>query len=223
MPNPGVPEGPPTPAADVHADMRWFHVFRTMFEAGEVARMGCSTFTVYAAIKAYTNLQTGNAFPGVETIAEKCGLSRMQVWRALQVLQEKGYVTKTKRGRHNVYQLREKVSITNGEGHAIAHASWDYIPSLVQAAVADIRQVLLSEELTGAKIVHIEHLHVQINVNEVQPGGIANNIANNVQVTMADALQTVKDPALREQLARMTGKVLAEDATSAAIRNLDVT
>jgi hypothetical protein len=137
----------------------------------------------------------------------------MQVWRALQVLQELGYLTKTKRGRHNVYQLREKVSITNGEGHAIAHASWDYIPSLVQAAVTDLRQVLLAEGLAGAKVVHIEHLHVQVNVNEVQPGGIANNIANNVHVTMADALQTVKDPALREQLSRITGKMWADDPT----------
>src|SRR5260221_467513 len=82
----------------------------------------------------------------------------MQVWRALQHLEELGYVTKTKRGRHNVYQLREKISITDGEGRAIARASWDYIPSLVQAAVADVRQVLLSGDLAGAKVVHIEHL-----------------------------------------------------------------
>jgi len=117
-------------------------------------------------------------------------------------------VTKTKRSRHNVYQLREKISITDGEGRAIARASWDYIPSLVQAAVADVRQVLLSGDLAGAKVVHIEHLHIQVNVNEVQPGGVANNL----QVTMAEALNTVKDPSLRAQLARMTGNLLVEDA-----------
>jgi Helix-turn-helix domain len=85
-PTSGAPEALPAPAADMHANTRWFHMFHAMIDAGEVARMGCSTFTVYAVIKAYTNLQTGAAFPGVETIAEKCGLSRMQVWRALQIL-----------------------------------------------------------------------------------------------------------------------------------------
>jgi hypothetical protein len=120
-----------------------------------------------------------------------------------------GYITKTKRGRHNVYQLREKVPITDGEGRTVAHATWDYLPTLVKEAIADLRQVLLSGDLAGAKVVHIEHLHVQVNVNEVQPGGIANN----VQVTMADALQAVKDPALREQIARMTGNLMGEDAT----------
>jgi DNA-binding MarR family transcriptional regulator len=207
MPTPGAPEAPPVPTADIHADTRWFHLFRAMIDSGDLARMDGSTFKVYAVIKAYTHMQTGAAFPGVETIAEKCGLSSRQVVRDLQHLGELGYITKTKRGRHNVYQLREQVSITDGEGRAIARASWDYIPALVQTAVADVRQVLLSGDLAGAKVVHIEHLYVQINVNEVQPGGVAQNLQG-----MPEALRTIKDPALREQLARLTGKVLAEDA-----------
>jgi DNA-binding transcriptional regulator YhcF (GntR family) len=172
---------PPGPAATVQADTRWVHLFRAMIDSGDLARMDGSTFKVYAVIKAYTNIQTGAAVPGVETIAEKCGLARMQVWRALQDLQEMGSITKTKRGRHNVYQLREKVPITDGEGRTVAHATWDYLPTLVKEAIADLRQVLLSGDLAGAKVVHIDHLHVQVNVNEVQPGGIANS----VQVTMA--------------------------------------
>jgi len=207
-PTPGASVAPPAQAPDMHAKTRWFHLFRAMIDSGDLARMDGSTFKVYAVIKAHTDMQTGAAFPGVETIAETCGLSRMQVWRALQHLEELGYVTKTKRGRHNVYQLREKISITDGKGRAIARASWDYIPSLVQAAVADVRQVLLSGDLAGAKVVHIEHVHIQVNVNEVQPGGVANNL----QVTMAEALNTVKDPGLRAQLAKMTGNLLVEDA-----------
>ena len=150
----GTSAAPP----DVYAETRWFHMFRAMIDSGDLARMDGSTVKVYIVIKAHTNLQTGAAFPGVETIAEKSGLSRMQVWRALQALEEMGYVTKTKQGRHNVYQLREKVTITDGEGQPVAQATWDYLPTLVKDAVADLRQVLASGDLGGAKIVHIEHL-----------------------------------------------------------------
>jgi DNA-binding transcriptional ArsR family regulator len=208
MPKPGAPEAPPVAA--MQADMRWFHVFRALIDSGDLARMEGSTFKVYAVIKAYTHMQTGAAFPGVETIAEKCGLSSRQVLRDLQHLEELGYVKKTKCGRHNTYQLREQINITDGEGHPVAHASWDYIPSLVQTAVADIRQALLSGDLAGAKVVHIEQLNIQVNVNEVQPGGIANNAVTQT----AEALQSIKDPALREQLSRLTEKVLTDDPSA---------
>jgi DNA-binding transcriptional MocR family regulator len=172
-----------------------------------------STFKVYAVIKAHTHMQTGAAFPSVETIAEKCGLSSRQVLRDLQHLEALGYVKKTKHGRHNTYQLREQITITDGEGRTVAHASWDYIPALVQTAVADVRQVLLSGDLAGAKVVHIEQLNIQVNLNEVHPGGIANNA---VTQTTAEAIQSIKDPALREQLARLMEKVAPE--TSAGDR-----
>jgi hypothetical protein len=189
----------------MQADTRWFHVFRTLFESGDVARMGCIGFAVYACIKAYTNLQSGVAFPGVETIAERCGISSRQVIRELHNLEKLGYVTKAKHGRHNVYQLREQVAITDGTGQAIAQASWDYIPALVQTAVADIRQVLLSGDLAGAKVVHIEQLNIQVNLT--QPGATANNL----QIPLADALKAIKDPGLRAQLASLTDKALADD------------
>ena len=44
----------------------------------------------------------------------------------------------------------------------------------------------------------------------VQPGGVANLL----QGSMANALQAIKDPVLREQLTRLTGKALAEEAPS---------
>jgi DNA-binding IclR family transcriptional regulator len=202
--------GAPEVHTDVHAETRWFHMFRAMIDSGDLARMDGSTVKVYIVIKAHTNLQTGAAFPGVETIAEKSGLSRVQVWRALQVLEAMGYVTKTKQGRHNVYHLREKVNITDGEGQTVAQATWDYLPTLVKDAVADLRQVLASGDLGGAKIVHIDHLYVQINANAIQPGGVANNLSG----SMANALQSVKDPALREQIARASGMRMVEDAES---------
>lgn len=145
------------------AETTWFHVFRSMIEGGDVAKMGPSAFTVYAVIKAHTNFSTGRAFPGIETIVEKSGISKRQIVRDLQTLEEFGYIAKQKQGRHNVYTLREKVGIQDDHGRPVASATWDYLPAGVSGAVADLKNVLMSGDFAGAKIVNIERLTVNIN------------------------------------------------------------
>lgn len=148
------------------AETTWFHMFRDMIESGDVARMGPLAVTVYLVIKSHTNFKTGNAFPGVELIAEKAGISARQVIRELKTLEEYQYITKSRKGRHNVYTLREKVSIESGEdGRPMAVATWDYLPNSVQHAVADLKNVLVSGEFAGAKIVHIQRLQINIQQN----------------------------------------------------------
>jgi len=145
------------------AETTWFHVFKDMIDNGDVAKMGPPATTVYLIIKAHTNFSTGRAFPAHETIALKTGLSVETVKRAISTLVEFGYISKEKSGRNNVYRLREKVSILDEAGEVQAMATWDYVPKGVKEAVADLKHVLVSPALDGAKIVHIEHLQVQIN------------------------------------------------------------
>jgi hypothetical protein len=59
------------------ADATWFHVFDNMIESGDVAKMGASAFTVYCVVKKHIGLNSKQpgAWPGIETIAEKSGLS----------------------------------------------------------------------------------------------------------------------------------------------------
>ena len=80
------------------AETTWFHVFVSMIENGDVAKMGPYAVTVYLVVKAYTNWKTGKAFPSIETIAEKSGISRRQVINSLATLAENGYIDKTKVG-----------------------------------------------------------------------------------------------------------------------------
>jgi DNA-binding transcriptional MocR family regulator len=145
------------------AETTWFHVFRSMIETGDVARMGASAFTTYCVIKAHTNFSTGRAFPSIETIVEKSGISKRQVINDLKTLEEHGYITKQKQGRANVYTLREKVGISDDHGRPVAAATWDYLPAGVSGAVADLKNVLMSGDFAGAKIVSIERLTVNIN------------------------------------------------------------
>jgi len=145
------------------AETTWFHVFKTMIDSGELAKMDGSTVKVYLVVKAHTNFATGRSFPAIETISEKAGMSSRQVIRCLEHLEELGYITKEKKGRNNSYTLREKIQIEDEQGRPSAVATWDYLPSTVQHAVADLKNVLVTGELAGAKIVHIERLQVNIN------------------------------------------------------------
>lgn len=177
---PPSPAIPPKQAELFEAQTHWFHIFKAMIDSGDLAKMPGSAVKVYMVIKAHTNFATGQAFPAIDTISEKAGISVAQVKRELKTLEDFGYITKAKQGRNNVYTLREKVEITDAAGRPAAVATWDYLPSSVQHAVADLKNVLVSGDLAGAKIVHIERL--QVNVTHLHDQAVNFN----VQQWMAD-------------------------------------
>jgi hypothetical protein len=152
------------------AETTWFHIFRAMVDSGDLAKMSGTTLKVYFVIKAHVNFATGVAFPSEETIARKSGISLSQTKRELKALEKIGYVWIGKIGRKNQYRLREKFEIQNDEGKPIAIATWDYLPNFVQHAVADLKNVLVTGDLAGARIVHIERLQVQIVQGEGNTG-----------------------------------------------------
>ena len=152
----------PQQAELYEAQTTWFHVFRSMIDNGDMAKLSGSALKVYLVIKAHTNFSTGRAFPSRELIAEKAGLSEAQVKRELRTLEESGYITRSKAGRNNVYTLREKIEIQDETGRPAAVATWDYLPSSVRDAVADLKNVLVTGDFEGAKVVHIERLQVNI-------------------------------------------------------------
>lgn len=157
------------------AETTWFHFLRDMIESGDMAKLGGSAMMVYLVIKSYTNFATGMSFPKIEKIAEKAGLSQVQVKRCLKALEESGYITKEKDGRHNVYTLREKVVINDENGRPQAVATWDYIPNNVKAAIAELKHAVVTGEMMGGKIIHIENMvfnvftdhSSQINLNSI--------------------------------------------------------
>ena len=145
------------------AETNFFFVLKHMIDAGIAGDMGGTTFLVYCTIKAHSNVSSGTSFPSLELISEKAKISKEQVKRCINKLIEMEYVTKTPRanGRCNSYTLREKVEIHDQDGQAVALATWDYTGASLGAAVSDIKNVVLTGDLGGAKIVHIEKLTVQ--------------------------------------------------------------
>lgn len=146
------------------AETTWFHVFKDMIDNGDMATLDGSTIKVYLVIKSYTNFSTGRAFPAHDLIASKAGLSERQVIRCLLELEQAQYITKEKVGRHNVYTLREKVSIKDSEGRPQAVATWDYIPNSVKDAMAELKHAVITGDMVGGKIIHIENLVLNMNI-----------------------------------------------------------
>lgn len=149
------------------AQTTWFHVFKAMVDNGDIAKLGPYATTVYLVIKAYTNFATGRSFPSVETIAEKSGISDKQVKRCLTTLEDSGYITKEKKGRNNIYTLREKVEFTDQDGRPAAVATWDYLPSTVEAARAELKNFQMTGVNDG-KIIRIDRAVFNINFGENQ-------------------------------------------------------
>jgi DNA-binding transcriptional ArsR family regulator len=175
-------------------DSVWFHVFRSMVVSGDVAKMGPYATTVYLVIKSHVNIDGGQAWPSVQTISELSGLSERQVMRELKVLAEFKYITIEKVGRSNKYTLRERIPIKNDEG-LVAHASWDYVPRQVSNAVSELQNVTLTGDFAGAKIIHIEHLHLNMQIGD-------HATQTNFNGVTADS---IRDPKMREQLAKLEG------------------
>jgi DNA-binding transcriptional MocR family regulator len=144
------------------AETSWFHVFRAMVESGDVAKLGPHAVTCYLVIKSYANWSTGRAFPALETIAAKAGVSLAQVKRSLTALEAQGYIVKEKRGRNNCYALREKVEVLDGQGRPTAVATWDYLPNSVREAQAELKNFLMSGKALDGGVVHIERLTINV-------------------------------------------------------------
>lgn len=154
------------------ANQTWFRIFQDMIFSGEAAKIGPSGFMVYSVIKAHASLNSGESFPGIPLIAKEGGISPATVKRELNRLEEMGYLTRTTvSGRNNTYQLRERVQITNEAGKVEAVGWWDYVPMSMQAALTDLKNVTMSGDLSNAKIIHIEHMVVNINAG---PGNQVN-------------------------------------------------
>jgi DNA-binding transcriptional ArsR family regulator len=171
------------------ANTQWVHVFKAMFESGDVARMSPEAFTVYCCIKSFVSWQEGISAPPVEIIAEKTGLSERHILRCLKVLEEMQYLTKRKEGRRNIYTLREKVQFIDKDGRPAAVATFDYLPALVKKARAELNNF----KLTGDEKVSI------INIEKLVFEHV--NIVQGDQILVG--LDQVKDKGLREQLLKI--------------------
>ena len=146
----------------------WFHIFKTMIESGDAAKMKGTAFLVYAVIKSHINPTKGIGFPSLETIANKAGCTVKTVKASIEKLEDLGYLRrKTIDGKPSQYSLIEKVQFDgmNETGKQVPmEAHFDYVPVAVNKAVQDIRNVMVSGALPKGSVVHIENLSINMQV-----------------------------------------------------------
>ena len=177
---------------ELRANRYWFHVLKAMIDCGDLARLSGSAVKVYFVVKSHANHETGNSLPGLERISEKAGISISQVKRELISLEKFGYIAKSRVGRRNEYKLLEKIEIFDGAGQPAAIAHWNYVPGHMKSTLDDLKNILQTGDLAGAKIVLIERL--QVNVNHLHD----NAMNFNVQQFMNDLEKLPSD--LREKV-----------------------
>ncbi|WP_306480812.1 helix-turn-helix domain-containing protein [Limnobacter sp.] len=142
----------------------WFHMFASMIDNNEIADMGTQAFAVYCVIKRHTGYASGDSFPGIELIAQRCGLCQRQVMREISELVARGYIAKRKIGRRNCYEINEKLSVITADGEK-AMANFQYIPSLAQQCVREINTLLTSNEKSGRLVnINIENMTLNLQV-----------------------------------------------------------
>ena len=187
------------------AQTAWFHVFKSMVDSGDVARMGPGPVSVYLVVKAYSNWKDGRSFPSQKTIAEKAGMSPRTVQRHLATLEKHGYLS-TECGKNvgepNRYTLREKIIIRDEKNESTAIATWDYLPSTVKAAVAELRNVALKGDFDGVKLIHIERLTLNVK-----------NLAMGHDFTQFNTELEKLPPDIRESFLRAYSAATAETST----------
>jgi DNA-binding transcriptional ArsR family regulator len=132
-------------------------------------------------------------------------MSPRTVQRHLATLEKHGYLSiecGKKSGEPNRYTLREKILIRNSEDEPAAVATWDYLPSTVKAAVAEIRNLALKGDFAGVKLIHIERFIVNVK-----------NLAMGSTVAQFNAeLEKITDPELKQQLMALYSASLARQA-----------
>ncbi|MBF0116760.1 MAG: helix-turn-helix domain-containing protein, partial [Magnetococcales bacterium] len=144
-------------------DVSWFHWFKEMIRTKTWANMSAPAKALYPVMKAFTNYQDGRSFPSYDTLMIYSGLSRASIMKALAELEQLGYVRKEqgKGRRSSVYCLVEKFNIKSEDGCQVASASFDYLPSRIQEAVAELRNFIakgMVSESRTLQYVHIDHL-----------------------------------------------------------------
>lgn len=104
---------------------------RDLFDSGLVATIGAAAFTIWNAIKAHADFNTGQAFPGLRKLAEITGMGKSTAQRAVETL-EKNHLLRIVRlanaRRGQTYIARERLEVKVG-ALLVCTVVMDYIPS----------------------------------------------------------------------------------------------
>ena len=177
---------------ELRVDHLWVHLLRGMIIKDKmISRLGQPAFCVYAAIKAHTNLETGNAWPSVDLLAELVGSSKTTVLNAIQALVKEGLLKVEKKGRANHYSIVETINIVEQTGEPWGNGQRKYVPTGFGDFVEELKRLARTGNLPVDKAITI-NLVVNIQQNAHGATGNINNMGDiNVKVGSDDDLHSL--------------------------------
>jgi DNA-binding transcriptional regulator YhcF (GntR family) len=173
---------------ELRVEHMWIHLVRGLVKDGEIARVGPVAFCVYVAIKAHTDLNTGNAWPSIALLAQQVGVSSDTVERALKKLIEAGLLRVKKQGRSNMYEVIEKIQMVTQDGAAWGSGQRKYVASQYKTFVDELKRLAHTGNLPGDRAITV---NLTVNVQNITQGDHGNVTMNvrSVQVNSDDELK----------------------------------
>jgi biotin operon repressor len=201
------------------ADVSWFHIFKEIIRNGTWAKLSTNAKSLYPVVKAFINWESGSAFPSIDTLEAYSGISRPSIVKALKELEKDGLLVKTTtKGKGSNYTLVEKFNVKDGDGRPAASVSFDYLPSHVTDAVAELRNFMAQGlTLPDGKTNFIKIDSLTLNIHS----GSGNNITNNIRGGMDEAtlMKGIRDIANKNDSAEAL--LVAEMAKNYSTRDKD--
>jgi DNA-binding transcriptional ArsR family regulator len=152
---------------ELRVENLWIHVVRGLIKDKVIAQVGTAAFCVYVAIKAHTDLNTGNAWPSVALLSEQVGVSKETVLRSLKVLVDAGLLKVEKRGRTNSYAVIEKINLVAQSGDSWGTGHRKYVATGFGNFVDELKSLARTGNIPGDKGITI---NVIVNVQQNAPG-----------------------------------------------------
>lgn len=182
-------------------NVQWYHQFAYMIDDGSAASMGPYAWLVLSVIKRYANFETGNAFPGIETICQKSSLSPSQVKREIKKLTAMKFLVKERKGRNNHYRIKEHIPVPTIDGQRTA--TFEYAPSRVALTISELKRLLVEGRTDGTfvQLNNVENLAIHVHIGDNY------SIKTGPEIKVGEILENIKDEKTRKILVSRLGNV----------------
>lgn len=126
---------------------------RGMFTSGLAAQIKADAYMVWTAIKAHSDFETGECWPGIRQLMQMTGMGTDQVQRSIKKLED-AHLLRVKRGggkRPNVYVPRERLDVKVGS-RTICTIVIDYVPLTMRERLAKLKAAAMAGDLSDKDV-----------------------------------------------------------------------
>ena len=172
--------GAPSQMDLFEADLGFVQIFRSLVLSGRLAEIGAYGLAVLLVIKVSASYTTGESHISMRKIKEQTGLSLQSVQKAIKLLEEKGFLAASHRGksrRRNFYVVKEEIPFTSVETDEPAGViNFQHVPRKNAVVKKDIANFLKTGRTPAGSpiVIKIQNLNmgsepVDVSLEDMSP------------------------------------------------------